>query len=99
MYYLFIKVPAVNVTINQHNRYIFKAHVTIHEGVEFPCNECDYKAECRSNLQVHTQFQCTYCMKLSSLKDHLLIHHITHTKYLCIYCTCCTKLSSGNGHL
>ena len=39
-------MPAINVITKQHIK-------VIHEGVKYPCNQCDYKAKWKSSLLTH----------------------------------------------
>ena len=54
---------------------------SIHEGVKFPCNQCDYKATQKGNLMTHIKsrhqgviFPCNLCDYKATQKSNLMTH-------------------------
>ena len=56
-----------------------------HEGIKYPCNLCDYKANDRSNLRQHVKskhegvkYPCNQCYYQATMKNDLKRHIIRH---------------------
>ena len=67
-----------------------------HEGVKYPCNQCNYKATLKDSLQKHikaihdgVKYPCVKCSYKASLQSDLLKHHKSvhiGVKYPCGKC-------------
>ena len=58
---------------------------SIHEGVKYPCDECNFKATQKGHLLTHkksvyegVKFPCDQCFYKATRKNHLLTHTISH---------------------
>ena len=67
---------------------------SVHEGVKYQCNQCDYRATGRGNLQRHIQskhfkFSCNQCIYQATEMNHLQTHIKSQhegVKYPCNQC-------------
>ena len=69
---------------------------SVHEGVKYPCNQCDYQATQQGNLLQHIQskhegvkYACNQCDKQFTLQSSLTTHiQSKHkgVKYTCNQC-------------
>ena len=72
------------VIIKLHIRVIFRNTFSLHtkqEVIRYPCNNCDYQATTKGNLQTHIQsthegikFPCKECEYQATQQIHLQTH-------------------------
>ena len=60
---------------------------SVHEGIKYPCNKCEYKASTQSYLNEHInaihkgkKFYCKHCDFKTPWRNHLRTH--TKSKHL-----------------
>ena len=79
------------------NQFSLDRHLkSVHEGVKYPCNQCNYKATLKDSLQKHikaihdgVKYPCVKCSYKASLQSDLLKHHKSvhiGVKYPCGKC-------------
>ena len=58
-----------------------ETYKSVHEGIEYPCTHCEYKAKRRDHIQKHLQmvhdgirYPCPHCDHQASAKYNLKIH-------------------------
>ena len=89
---------------------LHKQKLTIHQGVKYACDQCDYQATTQSNLTVHikskhegVKYACNQCNYQATQKSSLTVHiKSIHegVKYACEQCDYqATQLSSLAVHI
>ena len=76
-------IRVINVIIKlQHRVSNLQTHIqSKHEGIKYPCNQCDYQATQQSNLQTHIQcihegvkYPCNQCDYQATTQSNLQRH-------------------------
>ena len=75
-------ILAGNDTIKQQEKVLlFNKKRAVHEGVKYPCRQCNHQATSKSNLARHkraahegVRFPCRYCNQQYSSKSNLTKH-------------------------
>ena len=92
---LYIHVTSANIWASQKTN--LKRHKqSVHEGVKYPCNKCEYQATTKGALQRHqksehegVKYSCNQCeyqaKEQDSLKRHQQSNHES-VKYSCNHC-------------
>ena len=89
-----------------YNRHQLKMHTSIHLGISYPCEKCDYKTKLPSNLNNHTKtnheekkwYFCQSCDYKGSKKS-LRVHIESKHGSMLFKCDKCNYVSSRNEYL
>ena len=93
-------------SVFKHRSALLKHVRNIHEGVSYPCKQCDYKAKHQSNLKKHMKsvhegmkYPCGQCVYKATRPDRLKIHIESVHEGVIYPCSHCNYKASQQSNL
>ena len=76
-----LSIHARSVSFKQEDNQVYNHIQSVHDGVKYPCTQCEYQASEKPNLYRHMNsihhginYPCSICDYKASFKDNLKNH-------------------------